>query len=224
MPGSRLRRALNKRNPKEVFGRTFYGYILKRRGNSMNAKRYLAVGSMALLLAAGPFALAQDKDKSSGGGKITDPQIVGVVTAADQIDIDAAKLALKKTKNDQVKQFAQQMIDDHTKLQNSVNDLGKKLNVKPAPSDTSKSLKTAAAAETKKLQGLNGKAFDTEYINHEVAYHQQVLDAAGNVLIPNAQNADLKSALQGAAPLLQGHLDHAKQLQSSLGGSSGGSH
>jgi putative membrane protein len=50
-----------------------------------------------------------------------------------------------------------------------------------------------------------------------------VLDAAGNVLIPNAQNAELKSALQGAAPLLQGHLDHAKQLQSSLGSSSGGS-
>jgi putative membrane protein len=187
----------------------------------MNWKRHLAVGSMALLFAMTSFAVAQDKDKDkSSSSKPSDPQIVGVVTAADQIDIDTAKLALKKTKNDQVKQFAQQMIDDHTKLQNSVNDLGKKLNVKPAPSDISKSLKTAAAAETKKLQGLNGKAFDTEYINHEVAYHQQVLDAAGNVLIPNAQNAELKSALQGAAPLLQGHLDHAKQLQSSLGGSS----
>jgi putative membrane protein len=189
----------------------------------MNWKRHLAVSSMALLFAVSAFAVAQDKDKDkSSSSKPSDPQIVGVVTAADQIDIDTAKLALKKTKNDQVKQFAQQMIDDHTKLQNSVNDLGKKLNVKPAPSDISKSLKTAAAAETKKLQGLNGKAFDTEYINHEVAYHQQVLDAAGNVLIPNAQNAELKSALQGAAPLLQGHLDHAKQLQSSLGGSSGG--
>ncbi len=186
----------------------------------MHVNKNLAVGAMALLFAVGSSALAQDKDMSSGGGKITDPQIVGVVTAADQIDIDAAKLALKKTKNDQVKQFAQQMIDDHTKLQNSVNDLGKKLNVKPAPSDTSKSLKSAAADEMKKLRGLNGKAFDTEYINHEVAYHQQVLDAAGNVLIPNAQNAELKSALQGAAPLLQGHLDHAKQLQSSMGGGS----
>src|ERR1043166_7646661 len=136
----------------------------------MKLKQHLAVGAVASMLAIGPSALAQDK---SSGAKPTDPQIVGVVTAADQIDIDTAKLALKKTKNDQVKQFAQQMIDDHTKLQSSVNDLGKKLNVKPAPSDSSKSLKTAAAAETKKLQALNGKAFDTEYINHEVAYHQQ---------------------------------------------------
>jgi putative membrane protein len=50
-----------------------------------------------------------------------------------------------------------------------------------------------------------------------VDYHQQVIDAASKVLIPNAKNAELKSALEGAAPLLQGHLDHAKQIQSSLG-------
>jgi putative membrane protein len=180
----------------------------------MNVNRHFAVAVTASLLALGCGAFAQD---NSSGAKPSDPQIVGVVTAADQIDIDTAKLALKKSGNDQVKQFAQQMIDDHTKLQNSVNDLGKKLNVTPAPSDISKSLKSASATEMKKLQGLKGKAFDTEYINNEVAYHQQVLDAAGKVLIPNAQNADLKSALEGAAPLLQGHLDHAKQLQSSMG-------
>jgi putative membrane protein len=184
----------------------------------MNLKKYLALGTMALLSAFGTTALAQ-----GGGAKPTDPQIAGVVTAADQIDIDAAKMALKKTKNDQVKQFAQQMIDDHTRLQQSVDDLANKLGVKPEDSDISKSLTTAAADENKKLQGLKGKAFDKEYIDHEVAYHQQVLDAAGNVLIPSAQNADLKSALQSAAPLIQGHLDHAKQIQSSFGSSASAS-
>jgi putative membrane protein len=185
----------------------------------MNLKKQLAVAAMASVIAFGSNSFAQDK---SSGAAPTDPQIAGVVQTANQIDIDAAKLALKKTKNDQVKQFAQQMIDDHTKLMGSVNDLAKKLNVKPAPSDISKSLKSGAAAENKKLQGLSGSAFDKEYIDHEVAYHQQVIDAAGKVLIPNAKNADLKSALEGAAPLLQGHLDHAKQIQSSLG-SGGGS-
>lgn len=138
----------------------------------MNVNRYFAVAAVASLLALGCNAYAQDNNSRT---KPTDPQIVGVVTAADQIDIDTAKLALKKTKNDQVKQFAQQMIDDHTKLQGSVNDLGKKLNVTPAPSDISKSLKSASVTEMKKLQGLKGKAFDTEYINNEVAYHQQAL-------------------------------------------------
>ncbi|HYX52860.1 MAG TPA: DUF4142 domain-containing protein [Candidatus Limnocylindrales bacterium] len=195
----------------------------------MIARKYLAAILVATLVALGSAAFAQGSKKGStkkGGdeGKPTDPQIVGVVSAADQIDIDTAKVALKKTKNDQVKQFAQQMIDDHTKLQKSVDDLAKKLGVKAEPSATSKSLRTAAAAELKKLRGLTGSAFDKEYIDHEVAYHQQVIDAAGNVLIPNAQNAELKSALQGAAPLLQGHLDHAKQIQSSLGSSSDSGH
>jgi len=182
----------------------------------MKGKKFLAAGTAAVLSLLGSVVLAQ---QSGGEAKPSDPQIVGVVSAADQIDIDAAKLALKKTKNDQVKQFAQQMIDDHTKLQKSVDDLAKKLNVKAEPSDISKSLQSAAATETKKLRGLRGKAFDKEYIDHEVAYHQQVIDAASKVLIPNAQNAELKSALEGAAPLLQGHLDHAKQIQSSLGSS-----
>lgn len=184
-------------------------------------KKHLAVAMMGLLLGFASSALAQNQ--TSGGSTPSDPQIVGIVTAADRIDIDAGRLALNKTKNDQVKQFAQQMIDDHTNLQKSVDELGKKLNVAPAESDTGKALNSQAAAEMKKLRGLRGKDFDTEYINNEVAFHQQVLDAAGKVLIPRAQNAELKSALQDAAPLLQGHLQHAQQLQSSLGGSSSSS-
>lgn len=182
----------------------------------MNARKFLAAGTVAVLSLFGTAAWAQQSD---GGAKPSDPQIVGIVSAADQIDINTAKLALKKTKNEQVKQFAQQMVDDHTKLQESVDDLAKKLKVKPEPSATSKSLHTAATAEMKKLRGLSGKAFDKEYIDHEVDYHQQVIDAASKVLIPNAQNAELKSALEGAAPLFQGHLEHAKQIQSSMGSS-----
>ena len=148
----------------------------------------------------------------------TDPQIAGIVQAANQIDINQAKLALKKTRNSQVKEFANQMISDHTNLEKSVNDLAKKLGVTPEDSATSKQLKQQAAEETKKLRSLRGKAFDKEYATHEVAYHQAVIDAAKNTLIPNAKNAELKSALEGAAPLLQGHLEHAQQLEQSLGG------
>ena len=54
-------------------------------------------------------------------------------------------------------------------------------------------------------------------MNHEIAYHQAVIDVASKALIPNAKNTELKSALEGAAPLLQGHLQHAQQLQQSLG-------
>lgn len=146
----------------------------------------------------------------------TDPQIAGVVVAANQIDIAYAKLALTKSKNHEVRDFAQQMITDHTALQKSVADLAAKLKVTPEESDISKSLKSQAEETTKKLKALRGKAFDKAYIDNEVAYHQAVIGAASKVLIPNAKNAELKSALEGAAPLLQGHLEHAQKVQGDL--------
>jgi putative membrane protein len=149
----------------------------------------------------------------------TDPQIVGIVIAANQIDINHGKLALKKAKDAQVHDFAQQMITDHTAVLKSVNDLGAKLKVTPEESATAKSLRSQAAETTKKLNGLKGKAFDKAYIDSEVAYHQAVIDAVSKVLIPNAKNAELKKALEDTAPAFQGHLEHAEKIQSALGGS-----
>ena len=51
-----------------------------------------------------------------------------------------------------------------------------------------------------------------------MAYHKDVINATKTVLIPDAQNAELKSALQGAEPLFEGHLLHAEHVQSAIAG------
>ena len=154
----------------------------------------------------------------AAGAAPTDPQIVGIVVGANQIDIDYGKLAVSKSKNKEVRDFAQQMVTDHSALQKSVFDLGAKLKVTPAESDTAKSLKSQSEETTEKLKALKGKAFDKAYIDNEVAYHKMVINAVSSVLIPNAKNAELKSALEGAAPLFQGHLEHAQKVQTDLEG------
>ena len=164
------------------------------------------------------IALHPVKANAQGGGAPTDPQIVGIVTTADQIDINYAKLALSKTRNKEVRGFAQQMITDHSAVQKSVNDLAAKLNVTPAESGTSSALKAQSEQMTQKLRELKGKAFEKAYIDNEVAYHQAVINATKTVLIPSAQNAELKSALQGAEPLFEGHLQHAEHVQSAVEG------
>jgi putative membrane protein len=174
----------------------------------MKTKLYAVSSAVLLFMALGNTKLQAQAP--------TDPQIAQIVQTANKIDIDQAKLALRKSSNQQVKDFANQMISDHTSLEKSVADLAKKLNVTPEESDTSKQLQQQAADEEKKLKSLKGKAFDQEYASHEVAYHQAVIDAATTTLIPNAKNAELKSALEGAAPLLQGHKQHAEQLVQSL--------
>jgi putative membrane protein len=175
----------------------------------MNHKLWIRVVAVTTPFLLGGLAYAQAP---------TDPQIAGIVQTANRIDIDQARIAVSKSNNAQVKEFANQMISDHTSLEKSVNDLAKKLGVTPADSETSRQLKQQAAEETKKLRSMKGKEFDREYVSHEVAFHQAVIDAATKTLIPNAKNAELKSAVEGAAPMLQGHLQHAQMLQKSLEG------
>ena len=155
------------------------------------------------------FAFAQGKGPS-------DPQIAGIVVAANQVDVDAGKLAKSHSKNKEVQEFAQRMITDHTAVNKQAGALVKKLGVKPAESDTSKALKAGGKENLGKLKGLKGAQFDKAYAEHEVAYHQQVLDAIDKVLIPNAQNAELKGLLEKTRPAIAAHLEHAKMMTSHL--------
>ena len=146
-----------------------------------------------------------------------DPQIATVALTAHQIDVDRGNLALRHTKNDEVKQFADQMVQDHQAGITEAMNLAKRLGVKPEQSDTSKSMKKDANAVTARLKKEKGAAFDKDYIDTEVKYHEAVIDAVKNTLVPGAQNDDLKRLLQTAIPTLEGHLQHAKMVQTQLG-------
>ena len=63
------------------------------------------------------------------------------------------------------------------------------------------------------LKTLRAAAFDKAYIDREVAYHQQVIDALDKVLIPGATNGELKALLVKVRPAFVAHLEHAKRLQ-----------
>ena len=148
----------------------------------------------------------------------TDPQIAAIVVTANQVDIDAGELAKTKTQSTVVKKFAEQMVVDHSGVNQSALTLVRKLNVQPENSATSESLKQGGNQNLANLKTLSGAQFDRAYIDHEVAYHQQVLDALDKTLIPNASNAELKALLVKVRPAFEAHLQHAKQIQAELAG------
>ena len=168
--------------------------------------KYRILAAAAVLAAGSAFAQAPN-----------DAQIAHIVVTANQVDIDAGKVAEKKGSNADVKAFAKQMVTDHTAVNKQATDLAKKLGVKPEDNPTSESLKKGGQDNVKKLNGLKGKEFDKAYVDQEVSYHQAVLDAIDKTLIPNAKNAELKALIEKVRPAIQGHLDHAKQIQSKLG-------
>jgi len=168
-----------------------------------------------LIASAGAFLLAAGMALAQGAGP-TDPQIAHIVVTANQVDIDAGKLAESRGSNAEVKAFGKRMVTDHTGVNKEATALVKKLGVKPEDNPTSESLKKGGEDNLTHLKGLKGAAFDKAYIDHEVAYHEQVLDAVDKVLVPNAKNAELKALLVKVRPAFVAHLDHAKQIQGKL--------
>ena len=148
---------------------------------------------------------------------INDAQIASIVVTANQVDIDAGKLAAAASQNAEVKKFAQLMVTDHTGVNKQAVALATKLGVTPQDNDTSKSLKAGGEKNVANLKTLKGAAFDKAYVDHEVTYHQAVLDAVDKTLIPSASNAELKALLVKVRPAFVTHLEHAKHLQASLG-------
>ncbi|OWK19683.1 membrane protein [Mesorhizobium amorphae CCBAU 01583] len=161
-----------------------------------------------LLIGAVPFARAADKP--------TDPQIAHIAYTAGVIDVEAAKLAIEKSKTKEVVDFANDMVRDHEAVNVQALDLVKKLNVTPEDNATSQALSKAAQEERAKLAKLEGAAFDKAYVANEVAYHTQVNGALETLLIPSAENAELKSLLETGLKIFQGHQQHAEHVAGTL--------
>lgn len=163
--------------------------------------------ALALVTATARVAVAQNP---------TDAEIAAIVVTANQVDIDAGKLAQSKSTNKEIRGFAERMVVDHTGVNKTATELVTKLKVTPQENATSRGLKEGGEKNVTTLKALQGAAFDNAYIEHEVAYHQQVLDAVDKVLIPSAANAELKALLVKVRPAFVAHLEHAKQVAASI--------
>ena len=164
--------------------------------------------SAAMVVGAG-LAAAQDK-------KLTDPQIAHIAYTAGQLDIQAAQLALQKSKNKDVRDFATQMERDHKAVNEKALALLNKLKVKPEDNETSRKLSKQASDKRAELSKLNGAAFDKDYIQSEVTYHKTVNETLQNTLIPATSNQELKDLLTTGLNIFQGHQQHAEQVAAKL--------
>lgn len=167
----------------------------------------LGVAAAFVGLAAPAAAHAQD---------VSDANIAAIVVAANQADIDNGELAVERASSDRVRAFGQQMIDAHTAVNESAVELVNELGVSPEPNEISRSIANGQAAERAKLAKLSGAAFDRAYIANEIAYHEAVIDAVRNVLIPSAENGRLKQTLIDVSPAFVAHLQQARSIQEEL--------
>lgn len=148
--------------------------------------------------------------------QLSDPEIASVAVVANQNDISYAEIALQRSSNKAVREFANTMVKDHNSVIDQAVALVGRLNVTPEDNDLSKALTTQAEETVKTLNTVSKSNFDKTYIDNEVAYHEAVINAVKTVLIPDSQNEDLRELLEGVLPVLEVHLEHAKMVQGNM--------
>lgn len=183
----------------------------------MNTKKLSLVSTFVSTLMLSTVAFAVDNpSRATSMEKLNDSEIASIVVAANTVDINAGKLAEKRSSNSQVQAFAKKMESDHTSVNKQATDLVTKLGVTPRQNEISRKLTSDGENALERLRGLEGAAFDKAYIDNEVAYHQEVIDMVQSRLIPEATNEELKNLLVKVSPTFVEHLNHAKSLQAEL--------
>ena len=170
----------------------------------------------SLLAAAAAFAIATVAAPVLADSGPTDAQIAHIAYTAGALDVAAAKQALAKSHNADVRSFAEVMVRDHEAVNVQALALVKKLGVAPEDNATSQALSKQAAETHDQLDKLSGAEFDKAYVKNEAAFHQTVNGALKTTLIPSADNAELKSLLETGLSLFGEHQAHAEQLAAKL--------
>jgi putative membrane protein len=141
-----------------------------------------------------------------------DAQIVSIVVTANQVDVDAGRLAVSRSRSDAVRAFAWQMVAHHSGVGRQGAAPERTVAIAPEDNPTSQSLKKAGQETLKKLKALKGTPFDRAYIDHVVAHYTQLIETIDNTLIPNAVNSELKRSLLTLRLACVGHLEHARYV------------
>ncbi len=175
----------------------------------MNIKKYfLAVGLAASMLITP--ALAQSPED------LNDLEIAHVAYVADNIDIRYAHLALAISNNEEVRGFAENMINDHTAVNEQALALLKKLNAEPQDNFLSQSLIKNSEKLIDEMSKLRGAEFDKRYAENELAYHKAVNDLVENAFIPNIENAEVKALFETGLGIFKAHEGHAEMMVKEL--------
>ncbi len=175
----------------------------------MNSKSILTAAALSLALTAQAAQAGSPAD-------LNDLEIAHVAYTADLIDIRYAHLALAISKNEDVRLFANSMINDHSHVNEQALALLQELNAQPADNFLSRQLNDQADRLVAEMSRLTGAEFDKRYAANELAYHQAVNGLVEGTFIPNIDNAQVKALFEDAIALFKVHEDAAAALVEDL--------
>jgi putative membrane protein len=147
---------------------------------------------------------------------LKDSHVAALLLASNNTDMSYARLVPSRAQRDDVKQFAERMLTDHTVVNGAITDLLRKLDLAAEEHSMSLDMRDESANKIDIMRELSGFAFDSAYMQNEIAYHQRFLATLDNVMLPSARNGEIRNLLTSVRPAVAAHLAHAEQTRANV--------
>ncbi|HYD32922.1 MAG TPA: DUF4142 domain-containing protein [Azospirillaceae bacterium] len=148
----------------------------------------------------------QAKETQAAGLQMTPAQFVQQAAQSGTFEVQSGQLAATKARSQEVKDFAQRMVDDHTRTNDDLKQIAQRKNMEVP---TSMAQQHQTMLDT--LNNLSGRDFETQYIQGQVQTHQQAVQMFEQQA-SQSQDADLKTFASSHLPSLRDHLQRAQNL------------
>lgn len=163
-----------------------------------------------LSMIAVPVLAQNHHDKAAGKAPMTDQQFVDFAAQTDMVEANLGQLAQDKSDSQPIKDYGKMLTTDHTNDYQQLNAAAQQVNL---------NVPNAIDAEHNKaiigpMNQLKGAAFDHKFIAEMISGHTKAIEVYKKEA-DDAQNPAIKSYAQTALPVLQKHLDDAKDLEKS---------
>ncbi|HYC58991.1 MAG TPA: DUF4142 domain-containing protein [Thermoanaerobaculia bacterium] len=157
-----------------------------------------------------------DPPMTAAPGALPDADIAGIVTAANEGEVQQGNAASARATSADVRSFAQMMVTDHTAALNTARDTFSRNGITPAENYTTRKLRDNSQLTVTNLATYSGAAFDRTYMQTQVDLHQWLLTTLDQALIPSAANAEVRSLLQTQRASVAAHLERARSIRAGL--------
>ena len=178
----------------------------------MSRNTWAALAALSLVTLAGA-AIAQSSNEGSGGLSSADRKFLTKAAEGNAAEVETGRLAAQQAMDPQVKQFGNQMVQDHSQANEKLTALAQSKGVQlPTTPDKSQQ------SEMNKLQGMSGSQFDKAYSTAMLKDHKKDVKEYEHQA-KNAKDPDVKAYAEEVLPTLQHHLAMAEQLPQAHGSS-----
>jgi putative membrane protein len=147
---------------------------------------------------------------------LSDAEILGILQAANRGEVALGEQAQRRGQSQAVRDFGARMVAEHSALDEQLTAFANQLGLAPAPSEVSQWLEGMADHIVTHLEPYSGQAYDVFSTGGQIFLHSTVA-ALLDWLSTEAENPDLRAALNMARPGILGHLRAAIDVRESLG-------